>query len=121
MENQTRTPEEIYERLLDMVALTQQLWMLDSDDGYVTISIPDGNFLPLWTDEAAAAAFATEGQKPVAHGVGQFFLMCEQIYADILGFAVSPTKEGITLVTAAALLNDLEDRLGLKDDEPVQE
>ena len=121
MENQTKTPEEIYERLLDMVALTQQLWMLDSDDGYVTISIPEGNFLPLWTDEASAAAFAAAGQKPVAHGVGQFFLMCEQIYADILGFAVSPTKEGITLVTAAALLNDLEDRLGLKHDEPVQE
>ena len=57
MENQTKTPEEIYARLLDMVALTQQLWMLDSDDGYVVIQIPEGTFLPLWQDEEAAAAF----------------------------------------------------------------
>lgn len=118
MENKVLTPEENYERLLDMIALTQQMWMLDSDDGYVTISIPDGNFLPLWHDVHSATAFADEGQKPVSVGVGQFFLMCEHLYDEILGFAVSPTKEGLTLVPAAALLNDLEDRLGLKDDEP---
>ena len=118
MENKTLTPEENYARLLDMVALTQQFFMLDSDDGYVTISIPEGNFLPLWHDTHSAAAFADEGQKPVSVGVGQFFLMCEQLYDEILGFAVSPTKEGLTLVPAAALLNDLEERLGIKDDEP---
>lgn len=121
MENKTLTPEENYERLLDMIALTQQLWMLDSDDGYVTIQIPEGVFLPVWHDVKSAEAFADAGQKPVSIGVGQFFLMCEQLYNEIIGFAVSPTKEGLTLITAAALLNDLEDRLGLKEDEPVQE
>ena len=122
MENQTKTPEEIYARLLDMVALTQQLWMLDSDDGYVVIQIPEGTFLPLWQDEEAAAAFAEEGQTPVSMGVIPFFQLCEQIYNDILGFAVSPTPEGLTLVTAAGLLNDLEERLGMKEpDEEVQE
>ena len=40
MEKKVLTPEENYERLLDMIALTQQMWMIDSDDGYVTISIP---------------------------------------------------------------------------------
>ncbi len=121
MENKVLTPEENYERLLDMIALTQQMWMIDSDDGYVTISIPEGNFLPLWHDRQSAEAFASEGQKPVSIGVGQFFLMCEQLYNEILGFAVSPTPEGLTLVPAAALLNDLEDRLGLKDEEPAQQ
>ena len=121
MENKVLTPEENYARLLDMIALTQQMWMLDTDDGYVTISIPEGNFLPLWHDVQSATAFATESQKPVAIGVGQFFLMCEQLYNEILGFAVSPTPEGLTLVPAAALLNDLEERLGLKDAETVQE
>ena len=47
--------------------------------------------------------------------------MCEQLYNEILGFAVSPTPEGLTLVPAAALLNDLEERLGIKDDEPAQQ
>lgn len=121
MDNKVLTPEENYERLLDITALTQKLWMLDSDDGYVTIQIPEGVFLPLWHDAESAAAFAGEGQKPVSHGVGQFFLICEQIYNEIIGFGVSPTKDNLTLVPAAALLNDLEDRLGMKHDEPEQE
>lgn len=121
MENTNRTPEEIYARLLDMVALTHQLWMLDSDDGYVTIQIPEGVFLPLWYDEQSAAAFAGEGQKAVSHNVGQFFLICEQIYNDIIGFGVAPTKDNLILVPADALLNDLEERLGLKEEEPAQE
>lgn len=110
-----KTPEELYAYFLDMINATEQVWMLDSDDGYVVIQIPEGSFLPLWHTEEAAVAFAEEGQKPISMPVGNFLIMCEQLYDEILGFGVSPSKEGLTLVPAAALLNDLEEKLGIAE------
>lgn len=113
MEN--KTPEELYAYFLDMVNATELVWMLDSDDGYVVIQIPEGSFLPLWHTEEAVAAFAAEGQKPTSLPVANFLILCEQIYNDVIGFGVSPSKENLVLVPAAALLNDLEEKLGIAD------
>jgi len=100
-------PEKRYKSFLNMAADTQQIWMLESEEGSAIMEADGYLYLLIWPAKEFAEFFREEGEEAVCMDIHDFL---EQTLAlgEAYRFMVFPAKGDTWIVTAQELCDDLQ-------------
>ena len=99
------TPEKRFHSFISTVADKEAVWLLESEDGYMTLDIDGYVNLLLWPEEVYAKAF-DENASPTYIEVHHFCDICrDYIHQEKIRFMVFPTKKDTYIIGVSELLD----------------
>ena len=101
------SPEKRYKSFLNMAADTQQVWMLESEEGSAIMEADGYLHLPVWPAKKFAELFREENEEAVCMDVHDFLDQCRSL-GEAYRFMVFPTNAETWIVTAQELCEDLQ-------------
>lgn len=106
------TAEQRYRAFLAAAAEKKEVWLLESEDGFVTFDTEEAVCLPVWADRETCAANAEPGETPTAMDTEHF---AHQLgHEEDFCILVDPADEDSDAIVAEPeqLLADLEQLMG---------
>lgn len=103
------SPEKRYKNFVSTVADFEEVWLLESIEGYATVDKDDIIYLLVWPKKEFAEKFKN-GDHPVAVEVHEFCERCKKI-EDNIKFMVFPNGNDTCIVDADTILNDILEKL----------
>ena len=107
---QKAPPEKRYKSFLNTVTDLEQVWFLNSEDGYVTYEINGTVYLLIWPRKEFCSCFIEADELPEAMDIHEFLLNCHGPDAPT-HFMVFPTSIDCYIVTTEELCADIENYL----------
>lgn len=104
------SPEKRYKNFLNTVADLEEVWLLYSEDGYVTIDFDGFIHILLWPQKEFCECFMSENEKPLSIETHEFLEKCKDLDSTIR-FMVFPTDINSYVVTAKQLYSDITEHL----------
>ncbi len=104
------SPEKRYKSFLNMVVDSEEVWLLNSEDGYAVYEIDGTEHLMIWPHKEFCMDFMENGEQPEAIEIHEFLDNC---YGEDspTHFMVFPTRADCYVVTTEKLCEDIEEYL----------
>lgn len=106
------TDSERFEKFLETVSSTAEIWLLQASDGlFAMVEDSDGNaYIPLWSSRLACAEASREEWSEYAvesMPINEFINWCKDLAEDDVRLGVEPDENGRLLPIEASVFSDI--------------
>lgn len=105
------SPEKRFHSFVSSACDGEEVWLLESENGYFTVNQDGYTCLPVWPEKEFALAFCDKA-RPVCMDVHDFCDMCRDLSDNHdMRFMVFPTKENSFIIGIRELLDCMLEEL----------
>lgn len=104
------SPEKRYKSFLNTVVDREQVWLINSKKGFVTINNDGVVFVPVWPRAEYSDYTIFEDEKPFPMEIHAFLEKCYNM-EESTRFMVFPTERDAYVVTPSQLYSDIKEHL----------
>lgn len=104
------SPEKRYKSFLNTVVDQEEVWLLESDEGCVTIDLDGYIHVLVWPHKEFCEPFMGKNDQPIAIEVHAFIDDCKLLDQN-MRFMVFPTQKDCYIISTEGLCHDLLEHL----------
>ena len=104
------SPEKRYKSFLNTVVDREQVWLINSEKGFVTINNDGVVYVLIWPRAEYSDYIILEDEKPFSMEIHAFLKKCHNMEENA-HFMVFPTERDAYVVTAGQLYSDIKEHL----------